>query len=269
MISFGIIYVPAICSCARPCIASVRSWSPTRPTQAGRRPLANDPRWRISEFGWRPWWRAVISAKPTFAVLHEPAARTLTQTKTCPCRDRKTMKTRKAKSFYGRHPGRQLTWIDGELWRDEDIEPGSNSERVRGDKIPTGLNFIVDAAGTRAASDDLDNEDIGRWLWFRATSFRPLLTGAAAVSLVQMDTGGVGLSGGRPTHFGINKLGQINVYAYELREAQVGAASLGGLQHRARRRCVGRAVGVPNAGTARNTMAPEKAMPQLMASLGH
>jgi hypothetical protein len=102
----------------------------------------------------------------TFAVLH------LSRTDADPEEDvpvlgPETYDNTLSKSAYGKHQGKQLTYIDGELWRDEDIEPGQSSERVRGDEIPTGLSFIVDAAGTKATSEDLDNEDIGRWLWFR------------------------------------------------------------------------------------------------------
>lgn len=39
----------------------------------------------------------------------------------------------------GHHQGRPLTWVEAEIWREENIEPGDRSIRVRGDNVPTGL----------------------------------------------------------------------------------------------------------------------------------
>ncbi|PKQ06791.1 MAG: hypothetical protein CVT73_09520 [Alphaproteobacteria bacterium HGW-Alphaproteobacteria-12] len=122
-----------------------------------------------------------------------------------------------SKSWSGKHKGRELTYIDAELWREEDIEPGDTSVRIRGDKVPTGLQFIIDAAGKRATSEELDDEDNARWLWFRPEVV-PAITGhrGSNSKWYTKDTGGVGLSGSALTHFGLNKVGLINVYAYDI-----------------------------------------------------
>ena len=122
-----------------------------------------------------------------------------------------------SKSWSGKHEGHELTYIDAELWRDEDIEPAETSVRVRGDRVPTGIQFIIDATGKRATSEELDDQDNARWLWFRPEVF-PAIAGrrSGRSTWYTKDTGGVGLSGSSLTHFGINKVGLINVYAYDI-----------------------------------------------------
>jgi hypothetical protein len=175
----------------------------------------------------------------------------------------------KSESFYGKHQGRQLTYITGKLWRDENIEPGPNSVRVRRDNVPTGLNFIMDATGTRTTSEELDNEDIGRWLWFRPEVI-PAITGRRSGQLTwyTMDTGAVGFSGNLLTHFGINKLGQINVYAYDIARmpwwvqqvwAGFNIVPEGGVSTEL--------LASQMRAEPAHTMAPEKALPQIMTSL--
>jgi hypothetical protein len=123
----------------------------------------------------------------------------------------------KSKSWHGKHEGRKLLHVSGELWREENILPVENSVRVRGDRVPSGLQFIIDAAGGKTAIEELNDEDIGRWLWFRPEVI-PAISNRRSGSFkwYTMDTGGVGLSGGNLTHFGINRIGLINVYAYDV-----------------------------------------------------
>jgi hypothetical protein len=33
--------------------------------------------------------------------------------------------------------------------------------------VPTGIRYIVDASGETKSSEELDNENDMRWLWFR------------------------------------------------------------------------------------------------------
>lgn len=68
----------------------------------------------------------------------------------------------------------------GELWRGEWIEPSERSERVRGDRPTEVVTFVVDAAGTRQPDSALDNEDVGRYLWFDPQVISVLLNGATA-----------------------------------------------------------------------------------------
>jgi hypothetical protein len=70
---------------------------------------------------------------------------------------RSTTYTREGKKFFR---------AEGELWREEWIEPSGRSERVRGDEPTEQVFFTVDAAGDRLPSTALNDEDIGRYLWF-------------------------------------------------------------------------------------------------------
>lgn len=65
--------------------------------------------------------------------------------------------------------------IEGELWREEWIEPADTSIRVRGDRPAEDFSYIVDAGGGRLPASMLDNEDVGRYLWFRPTLIESLL----------------------------------------------------------------------------------------------
>ena len=123
----------------------------------------------------------------------------------------------KSQSWTGKHEGRQLARVIGELWRNEEIDPSEKSPRVRGDKVPTGIQYIVDASGARLSSENLDDEDTARWLWFRPEVV-PALTKHRGGDLewYTQETGGVGCSPGELTHFGLNKVGLVTVYAYDI-----------------------------------------------------
>ncbi|CAN7617207.1 hypothetical protein LJR260_004398 [Variovorax paradoxus] len=107
--------------------------------------------------------------------------------------------------------------VEGEFWRDEWIDHQSRSVRVRGDEDTNLPQFIVETDGKRMASSDLDNEDIGRWLWFRASVVTELL-GHRGFSLewYTAETGGIRSTSGYVTHFGINSSDLITVYAYDV-----------------------------------------------------
>ncbi|HNS17353.1 MAG TPA: hypothetical protein PKI34_05990 [Bacteroidales bacterium] len=120
-------------------------------------------------------------------------------------------------SSQGYRSGYQGLRVEGEFWRDEWIEHQGQSVRVRGDADKTLPQFIVETDGTRMASADLDNENIGRWLWFRASVVNELL-GFRGFSLewYTAETGGICSTSGYVTHFGINNSDLITVYAYDI-----------------------------------------------------
>jgi hypothetical protein len=122
----------------------------------------------------------------------------------------------------GKHEGRELTGVWGELWRDEDIEPADNSIRVRGDEVPTGIRYIVDASGETQPSEKMNNEDDGRWLWFRPEVVLAILKHRGSdFRWYTKDTGGISLGSSILTHFGLNGLGLVNVYAYDIAKQPV------------------------------------------------
>lgn len=107
--------------------------------------------------------------------------------------------------------------VEGEFWRDEWIEHQGKSVRVRGDMDTNLPQFIVETDGSRMASADLDNEDIGRWLWFRSSIVNELLgLRGFSLSWYTAETGGIRSTSGHKTHFGINQSDLITVYAYDI-----------------------------------------------------
>lgn len=113
--------------------------------------------------------------------------------------------------------GPKLFRVEGELWRTEWVEPATISERVRRDKPTEEFFYLVGAAGERLASSALNNEDVGRWLWFRPQVIETLLEyKGSGLGWYTFDTGWVKCSPDYGTHFGINKVGLINVYAFDI-----------------------------------------------------
>ena len=120
-------------------------------------------------------------------------------------------------SSRGHRSGYDGVRVEGEFWRDEWIEHQGQSVRVRRDADKTLPQFIVETDGTRMASADLDNEDIGRWLWFRPSVVSDLLDHRGfSLKWYTAETGGIGSTSGYVTHFGINASDLITVYAYDV-----------------------------------------------------
>jgi len=113
------------------------------------------------------------------------------------------------------HKGEKLIQIQGELWRNEWIDPADMSPRVRRDKLPSSVFFVTDAKGTRCGADRL--EGAGGWLWFRPEVIMALLNWrGGALRWYTRHTGGVRSSPGSYLHFGVNELGRVNVYAKDI-----------------------------------------------------
>jgi hypothetical protein len=107
--------------------------------------------------------------------------------------------------------------VEGEIWSEEWVEPANTSVRVRGDTVPSNTTFIIDASGNSLTADDLDDEDIGRYVWFRPQVI-PNLIGRRGVKWgwSTRDTGWIEPSYGYVVPFGLNSLGLINVYAADI-----------------------------------------------------
>jgi hypothetical protein len=113
--------------------------------------------------------------------------------------------------------GTKFFRVEGELWREEWIEPSDKSERVRGDTPTEQVFFVVDAAGNRLPGTALNNEDIGRYLWFDPRVVSALLSRrGSGIRWYTAYTGSIWCSPSCPIHFGINRLGLVNVYAYDV-----------------------------------------------------
>jgi hypothetical protein len=119
-----------------------------------------------------------------------------------------------SRGYWGGYKGVR---VEGEFWRDEWIEHQGQSVRVRGDADKSLPQFIVETDGTRMASADLNNEDIGRWLWFRSGVVNELLNHRGfSLQWYTAETGGIRSTSGYVTHFGINSSDLITVYACDV-----------------------------------------------------
>jgi hypothetical protein len=113
------------------------------------------------------------------------------------------------------HDGRKLFLVQGELWRNEWVEPASRSPRVRGDYIPAEVYFVLDAEGKRASEKGLISS--GRWLWFRPAVMMELCQRrGGGLCWYTRDTGSIWCSPDDDVHFGVNKLGLVNVFAKDI-----------------------------------------------------
>lgn len=121
----------------------------------------------------------------------------------------------RSESWTIEHTGGKLYRIEGELWRNEWIEPASKSPIVRGDKTDPTVSFIVDAEGKQENASTLVKGS--RWLWFHP-DVMPALAHRRGGSLkwYTRDTGEVECSPGYGVHFGVNSLGLVNVYAKDI-----------------------------------------------------
>jgi hypothetical protein len=122
-----------------------------------------------------------------------------------------------SESSQGHRSGYEGVRVEGEFWRDEWIEHQGRSVRVRGDPDHALPQFIVETDGKRMASADLDNEDVGRWLWFRSSVVNELLElRGFSLQWYTGEPGGIRSTSGYVTHFGINSSDLITVYAYDV-----------------------------------------------------
>lgn len=115
------------------------------------------------------------------------------------------------------HGGERVFRVEGEIWSEEWVEPAPHSTRVRGDKIPSNTSFIVDASGQTLTGDELNDEGIGKYLWFRPELIPNLLGRRGATwRWFTRETGGIEATHGHRVHFGVNRLGLINAYAHDI-----------------------------------------------------
>lgn len=121
-----------------------------------------------------------------------------------------------SKSFTKKFNGEKLFVISGELWRTEVIERGTVSLRVREDENNEMISFIIEASGEKESITNL--EDSGRWLWFKPEVMMALAHRRGGnLSWYTAETGRISSSADSSgLHFGINKIGLVNVYAKDL-----------------------------------------------------
>lgn len=119
------------------------------------------------------------------------------------------------KSWEGKFEGKKLYYIEGELWRNEWIEPVLKSHLVCGEELEPTVFFITDNNGKSEHRKTLVNGI--RWLWFNPSVIEAILNiRGSSLGWYTRDTGKVGCSPGYEVHFGINSIGLINVLAKDI-----------------------------------------------------
>lgn len=106
--------------------------------------------------------------------------------------------------------------VVSELRRFEWVDPGVKSTRA-GDDEDGSLEFYSEADGSLKGKDELEYP--AQWLWFRNDVINKILTyKGSGYKWHTADTGTVQLNSDWPLHFGVNKLGLINVLAKDIVE---------------------------------------------------
>ena len=123
--------------------------------------------------------------------------------------------TETTKGVRGDEGGRFL--VTGEMWRGEWVEPAAASCRIGYGEPDEALMVQLDGGGGRVDLKTLNYEEVGKYLWFKPEVMNDLLSRrGATMSWYTHDTGGVSPSPDWLLHFGVNKLGLINAYAYDV-----------------------------------------------------
>ncbi|KQT42616.1 MULTISPECIES: hypothetical protein [unclassified Methylophilus] len=107
--------------------------------------------------------------------------------------------------------------IESQFRREEWIEHKGQSIRVRGDVNTELPSFVVETDAKRMTSAELNDEDIGRWLFFKPEIINHLL-GHRGFSLqwYTAETGGICSTSDRATHFGLNGSDLVSVYGCDI-----------------------------------------------------
>ncbi len=121
----------------------------------------------------------------------------------------------KSESWEKEYEGRKLYYVRGELWRNEIIEPGKHSPKIRGDEILSTVFFTIDVDGNKVCGRNLI--DSGKWLWFKPEVIMALChRRGGSLSFYTEQTGSVSCSYESGVHFGVNDIGYVNVYAKDI-----------------------------------------------------
>ena len=119
------------------------------------------------------------------------------------------------KSWEGKFEGKKLFYVEGELWRNEWLEPALNSYIVCSEEPEPTSFFITDNNGKSENRKTLVNGI--RWLWFNPSVIEAILSiRGSFLGWYTRDTGSISCSPGYEVHFGINQIGLVNVLAKDI-----------------------------------------------------
>lgn len=110
---------------------------------------------------------------------------------------------------------RHTIW--GELWRAEWIEASPVVARFADREPDQNFYVTIDGSGSKVDLKELNDEDIGKYLWFKPQVIRALLDRrGSSISWYSRETGNISAGPSLGVHFGMNRIGLINVYAYDI-----------------------------------------------------
>lgn len=124
----------------------------------------------------------------------------------------------RSESFTVGASGKKLLMLSGKAWTKQWIAPASLSPRIRGDKIECRVHFQVENQEQKTLAGKALQEYRG-WLWFKPAVIRQLLQGhKSCIKWFTENTGEIGPAINLKLHFGVNRLGFVNVLGYTMAE---------------------------------------------------
>ena len=124
----------------------------------------------------------------------------------------------KSESFTVESSGRKIFSLQSRIWVKHWISPATLSPRIRRDKIDARVHFQVENQEQKALAGEALKEYRG-WLWFNPSVMRRLLGEPKShIKWFTENTGEIGPASNLMLHFGINKLGLINILGYTMAE---------------------------------------------------
>lgn len=107
--------------------------------------------------------------------------------------------------------------VTGEMWKAEWIEPLEKSERLSYNEPKEDLFVLIDASGKKENLENLNVETIGKYLWFDASLVETILScRGSSLTWYSKETGALSGKPDENVHFGVNHLGHLNAYAYDV-----------------------------------------------------
>ena len=122
----------------------------------------------------------------------------------------------RSESFTVEASGRKIFLLQGKMWIKHWISPATLSPRIRRDKIEARVHFQVENQEQKTLAGDALKEYRG-WLWFKPSVIRLLLSGPKShIKWYTENTGEIGPASNLMLHFGINRLGLVNILGYTM-----------------------------------------------------
>jgi hypothetical protein len=124
----------------------------------------------------------------------------------------------KSKSFKRLTTGKKLHRLYGRIWVKHWILPAKQSPRIRRDRLEPRVHFQVENQESKTLAGD-DLKEYRGWLWFKPDVIRHLASPTKGrLKWFTAMTGEVGPACNLMLHFGVNKVGLINVLGYKMAE---------------------------------------------------